>query len=159
MFVRIKKIHDLSYAYLVESVWTEKGSRQKTKAYLGRIYDMGAPEVCVPEFEDVEQFFEDLLSQLLEKTGFHKGVSLDGPVWQKDGITVSLEHLSVISKKRPCVLAINGGFLCEHTLTFLREALENPTPSSLAQSLLGIGCIIEEIAFIELYHKDRKSVV
>lgn len=36
MFIRNKKIKGLNYLYLVENRWTEKGSRQKVIAYLGK---------------------------------------------------------------------------------------------------------------------------
>ena len=37
-YIRIKKIQKQEYAYLVESINTEKGPRQKVKQYLGKIY-------------------------------------------------------------------------------------------------------------------------
>ena len=37
-FLRIKRVKSKEYGYLVESSWTELGSRQKVKTYLGRVY-------------------------------------------------------------------------------------------------------------------------
>ena len=38
VYIRTKKINGNLYAYLVKSFKTKKGSRQKVKQYLGRIY-------------------------------------------------------------------------------------------------------------------------
>jgi len=40
VFIRTKRIKKAQYAYLVENVWTSKGSRQKIKSYLGRIIEL-----------------------------------------------------------------------------------------------------------------------
>ena len=40
VYIRIKRINKFKYAYLVESFQTDKGSRQKVKKYLGRVYGL-----------------------------------------------------------------------------------------------------------------------
>jgi len=49
-FIRTKRIKGHKYAYLVRNYWTKKGSRQKSKKYLGRVVEF-------PKVKDIDFFF------------------------------------------------------------------------------------------------------
>ncbi len=72
-FVRKKKIKGKDYAYLVENMWTKKGSRQKVKAYLGKMFVF--EQVKNPVLQDADKK-EEILRNLVEwellKHGFEK---------------------------------------------------------------------------------------
>ena len=54
-FFRTKKIKGKEYAYIVENEWKRKGSRQKVKGYLGRVYKFNVKnDVGFIEFKKIE---------------------------------------------------------------------------------------------------------
>lgn len=153
VFVRVKKIKNNKYAYLVENEWTPWGSRQKVSKYLGKTtllerntenkpadlpknYTLAATQLVIWEllnhkFEPKEQFFV------------------------KDDITVDLNKKTVRRKNKPVVLAMNEGFLCDHTiqqlLAFRPEEKHEETAKKLAQTVLEAGLKLPEEAFVQLF--------
>lgn len=160
MFIRTKKIQKYRYAYLVESRWTKQGTRQKTKAYLGRVFDFGDVSHELPDVENVTTYFEGALRDLLQNAGFTQ----NGARTERDGIVVHVKRCSVRKAGKPCVIAINEGFVCDHTLkdlfkfqerkyiSRLQSAQEN-VGHILAKSLIGCGLVLDGESFIELYGK------
>ncbi|MFW5747029.1 MAG: hypothetical protein ACOCWQ_05785 [Nanoarchaeota archaeon] len=159
MFIRTKKIHSGHYAYLVQNEWTKKGSRQKTKAYLGRIFHFGEVDHhCPQDFASTSEFLTKCFHSLLLKMGF----SEEKGTYSKDDLYVDLRRHCVQRKNRPAVLAANQGFLCEHTLkeayrlthsahvAQLQKAGTN-LGLALANTLVAAGLLIDENAFIQLY--------
>jgi hypothetical protein len=162
MFIRAKKVGKNQYGYLVKNTWTKKGPRQKTKAYLGAIVPIGPVEHELPSVADttLDGFFAAALHSLLVAAGFKDGDK--GLV--RDDICVDISKRTVRRKGKPCVLQMNEGYLCTHTLkelfcfnsrnyaTKLQTANKN-VGLLLANALVEAGLIVDEETFIELYAK------
>ena len=151
MFIRVKRISGQPYAYLVKSVWTDKGARQKNQKYLGKVVKVGSVPYEIPPVSS--SFVRDSLHQLLTAAGF----SHDN-VYTKDDIQVST---SVTRHGKPCVLAINDGFLCDDTLhnalkleeqKYIQDLInEGRLTTTLAKSLVEAGLLVDEETYISLY--------
>jgi hypothetical protein len=152
MFIRIKRISGQQYAYLVKSVWTDRGARQKNQKYLGKVVHLGSVPYDIPEVSS--SFVSDSIHQLLIAAGFNYD-----KVYTKDDIQITSDQ--VTRKDKPCVLAINDGFLCDDTLKNAL-ALEHPKhiqdlinegklTTTLAKSLVEAGLLVDEETYISLY--------
>lgn len=171
MFVRIKKVKGKNYAYLVENSWKkrkQKGSRQKVKAYLGRIIKLD--KVSEPEllkYLEIESYKE-----LVEKN--KDEIILDLVKWElkKHGfiaVNDSLIYGNLIfklndkrfydneNKEKNVVLEINEGFFCRQTLkrliNFKITGTEKEIGLELAKRFLESGLKIPEELFVKLYQK------
>jgi len=116
MFVRVKKINGKEYAYLVENEWTPWGSRQRVTKYLGKTHK---PErINSAEHELPEGMQQAVIAAVKQELLNHGFKDLNG-VFEQNGITVHLENKTVKQGKKGVTLAMNEGFLCEHTLAEL----------------------------------------
>ncbi len=122
-FIRTKRIKGHKYAYLVRNYWTKKGSRQKSKKYLGRVVEF-------PKVKDIDFFFyfgrnysprdktvlqlvTDLIEYELIKHGFKLGK--DKKTWANGEYYVRLKPFKLFNKyKKPVLLGINEGILCKY---------------------------------------------
>ena len=159
MFVRIKRIKGQDYGYLVGSVWTNKGPRQKVTKYLGKII-RGVPtkSETLEEFvkKPAEQFvqekeYADIVKQLVALTLHHHDlVDTD----------IDFAQHTVKRKGRNCVLAMNEGFLCGETLRqlFSYNSDDDYSGFVLADRITATGIKIEKDVFIALFGKLQKKV-
>ena len=87
MFIRIKKIKGLEYAYLVKSVWKDKTARQKVVQYLGKVYMLSKTNdalfetFCKEENKNIENadlkaIIQVLMEWTLSQQGFTKDPQL-----------------------------------------------------------------------------------
>ncbi len=150
-FVRIKKVQGKEYGYLVENKWTSSGSRQKVKAYLGKIY---RPEKTKAEQLSIER------SWTYAET-IHKLVQ-----WELANHNLHSEiqqtSTSFTAKGKSIVLALNEGFLCEHTLQALLDftpkgTYEEQVGMELANTLVEAGILMPKEHFILLFEKVYKQ--
>jgi hypothetical protein len=160
-FVRIKKIKGSEYGYLVENSWTPQGSRQKVKAYLGKIITPAKKaEHPVPDLTGMT--YTDALKALakwcLLKHGFQEGTA---SMLMQQTVLADLGEGTFINKNNPAVIKMNEGFLCNHTF---QKAVEF-TPSGnteetigkeLASVLLEAGLSVPREIFVQLYEKIAK---
>ncbi|MBI4141802.1 hypothetical protein HY484_02685 [Candidatus Woesearchaeota archaeon] len=161
MFVRIKKIQNKNYAYLVANEWTTAGSRQKVKAYLGKVH---TPEKKLERsfvFDSMKEFQHSMIDAIkweLENHGFKHH---NNNVLTKEGIIIDLHDKKVSYKNRKSVVALNEGYLCEHTITELLnfKASENNTETStrLATKIVESGIKLPTEAFVQLFEKVVKT--
>jgi len=144
VFIRIKQIKTKHYAYLVENQWVRGKTKQKVKQYLGRVLHVpeGPPPVTIDSSDIVHSLITQELRHLEEEIVFDR------------------ENNCFFYKNRPVVLALNGGFLCEHTITQIHNAknvTEEPRPgTALAQAIANAGLRIPKHAFIQLYTSNKK---
>ena len=101
-FFRIKKIKGKEYTYLVENEWKRKGSRQKVKGYLGRIYrfDLKNKNSFI-EFvknDDLEKYIEESIA--IVKGDFRQKEILKE--WDNVLSKTTLNEFSIISIKISC---------------------------------------------------------
>jgi len=152
-YIRIKKINNSPYAYLVESFNTSSGPRQKVKQYLGRVYEfekkMG--EVINSKVKNKEDLLLNLVLSELQPRGFK----------EKRGkfcfnkIDFNPEHFTIKKKTKNIVLAFNDGYLCDFTLqrilNFKKSNDLNHNAHQLAKYFLEAGLQISEEDFVKFY--------
>lgn len=155
-FVRVKKLKGKEYAYLVENTWQEKGSRQKVKAYLGKVVKPvrqkeGLVDVAGMQFQDA---VIALIKQELLNHGFNENLELEG-------VKADLLNKSFVSGSRNIALALNEGFLCSHTITeildFKSEGYEEQAGAKLATVLVEAGLKLPKDVFVALFEKIYKA--
>ncbi len=161
-FVRIKKIKGSEYGYLVENTWTAKGSRQKVKAYLGKIIkpvkesELPAPELKKLSYPDA---VKAIAKWTLLQHGFQEGsesMLISGTV------LADLGELKVINKTSPAVIKMHEGFLCTHTLQqaigFIPSGnTEEIIGKELANVLLEAGLSVPHEIFVQLFEKVHNA--
>lgn len=157
-FIRVKTISGAKYAYEVENYWTDKGSRQRTKQYLGRVY---TPEtkrdstLTIPEESNLKAVAKILARNELSRHGFdQEGKHL---VWKN--VRIDLNRGTFMAGDKPAVIEMNEGFLCAQTYDWLR----NFTPKSerfekkLATTVLAAGIGMPPDLFIALFDAAKKK--
>lgn len=163
MFIRTKKIKGQDYAYLVENKWTKKGTRQKVKAYLGRVVDVKIAkdvDFSLGSEGSAKEITKSLIKWELLRHGFEENRCLSSSrktVIAKDNIIIDLRKLSIKSKGRDVVLRINEGFMCSHSLKHLLRfksyGEEDEVGVELATAYAEAGIMIPKELFIEIYQK------
>lgn len=160
MFVRTKKIKGKDYAYLVENFWSEKGSRQKVKQYIGSVRKLektGEVEALLDESKDYKSLARDSAKHELLKHGF---IEEEGFL-KKEGIVVDLFEGKVRDNIKNVALSLNEGFLCESTinqlLNFIPQGSNTEIGMKLANNLLEAGIKLSQEEFIKLCNKVMKE--
>jgi len=155
-FVRVKKLKGKEYAYLVENTWQDKGSRQKVKAYLGKVVKPlrqkeGLVDVAAMQFQEA---VIALIKQELLNHGFNENLEFEKA-------KADLLNKSFVSGKRNIVFALNEGFLCAHTikeaLDFKSEGYEEQAGAKLATVLVEAGLKLPKDVFVALFEKIYKA--
>ncbi len=140
MFVRIKKIKNQEYAYLVKNEWTSKGARQRVKKYLGktiRPQRIKTNSYLVDEKKKYSIIIKDLIKHELEN---HKA-----------------------TEKGKFVIAMNEGFLCKETIQQLlklkaqKEGRPDKEGEKLATALLESGLSLKGEEFSKLFEIWRQA--
>ncbi len=154
-YIRIKKIQKQEYAYLVESVNTEKGPRQKVKQYLGKIYHFPLPEfIPSPKNQNTKkEFLNALIRDHLKALNFFENEKKI----IKENILFSLDKCSIQNSKsqKDAVLALHPGFLSNFTLQrileFKKTADVGKDGYTLANYFQEAGLLITEKEFVQFY--------
>ncbi len=169
-FIRIKNIKNNKYAYLVENTWTNKGTRQKVKAYLGKVLDLKL--INQLDFDEFISKFKlknttpketiiNLIQWELYRHGFKQGTKDKKPCWKYDKITAFPEDGLINIKKRNIVLNINDNFMCNHTLNailnFSSDSDQEEVAFELAEAFVIAGIQIPKEVFINIYQKIHKK--
>ncbi|MBS3139889.1 hypothetical protein J4479_02700 [Candidatus Woesearchaeota archaeon] len=150
VYIRVKKISHQSYAYLVENISTARGPRQKVLKYLGKVYayskisDQEPPLASTAKLE----FLRELIARNLQNHGFIK----KNNCLQREEIAFSLKDLQL----KTGVVALNDGFLCNHTLQQLTafKISKNLQKDGyvLAKNFLQAGLPLSREEFVNYYH-------
>lgn len=122
MFIRIKKINNIEYAYLVENKYRKNRKnkvRQKTLKYLGKVYKL--PKINNHQTNNNysnlphAKIILSLVEAELINHGFKK---IKKNIFVKNNVTVNLKDKQVTNKhtKKTICLEINNNFLCFYTL-------------------------------------------
>ena len=148
-YIRVKKISNLPYAYLVENISTENGPRQKVKKYLGRVHVFNRnnkPDASITAANKLE-FLKKLITKHLQHHGF---ISKNGNLTNQR-VIFSTKELQFKTE----VIALNNGFLCNHTIQQLLEFKKsknlNDDAHSLAKTFLLAGLPVSKEEFICFY--------
>ncbi len=161
-FVRIKKIKGSEYGYLVENTWTSKGSRQKVKGYLGKIIKPAkATDISAPDLKELT--YADALKAITKWTllqhGFQEGAA---SMLMHATVLADLQQGRFVNKTNPAVIAMNEGFLCNHTfqeaLGFIPSSnIEEILGKELASVLLEAGLSVPHEVFVQLFEKMHNT--
>ncbi len=173
MFIRIKKIKNQEYAYLVSNVWKKrkKASRQKVSRYLGKIYKIHkTKDISLEEFLKIsdmrnyiektnfEKIIKDLIKFELCKLDFQKYTK---NIWLLNNFKVNLKNKTVEdtkTKKRIC-LEINNNFLCNYTLSKLlnfspkKNLTDIQIGKELANAFESAGVLVNKEVFVSIAKK------
>jgi len=149
-FIRIKQINGAPYAYLVESVKTKKGPRQKVKGYLGRVHELEK----VGNFEiEHENVLVKLTLQVLAGHGFKENESR----WKLNGLIFNPKSMELKQKKKNVIIGVNEGHFCGFTLKRIKDFKKTADPVQdgrrLAKYFLEAGLPVQERDFVEYYQK------
>ena len=160
MFVRIKKIQNKKYAYLVENEWTTSGSRQRVKAYLGKVHTPEKKQTRTLALDSMKEFNHLILDAIKWELENH-GFTHSNAIMSKEGIFVHLNDAKVVHKNKNGVVFMNEGFLCEHTLkeliNFKPSTNQEETSKKLATLAVEAGLNLPTDAFVQLFEKIFKT--
>ena len=157
VYIRAKKINKGEYAYLVESIKTPKGSRQKVKEYLGKIHSITKEPISVTSNSMVSKkdFLREMTISLLTSAGFTKSEK----VYVFEKLLFDPEQMTLVkctkTSHKNAVISINEGYLCSFTLQ--RLLLFKPTKNlmddakNLAKFFLEAGFLISQEDFVQFY--------
>ena len=149
VYIRVKRINKQPYAYLVENISTKNGPRQKVKKYLGRIYDYKKNDQDDQSIiaKTKQEFIKNLVVKQLQNHGFK---TKDNHSMQ-DKVSFSLNDLQFNTG----VLAINEGYLCNHTIQQLLEFRKSKDLTKdahvLAKNFLLAGLPVSKEEFVDFY--------
>ncbi|MBI3027076.1 hypothetical protein HYY70_03095 [Candidatus Woesearchaeota archaeon] len=162
-FFRIKKIKGKEYTYIVENKWSKKGSRQKVKGYIGRIYKFNlVNSVNFFDFlkiNDAQVYLENnnnntIIHDLVEWELYKFGVN-------KNEFLIDLNEKKVQKKEKNISLLINEGFMCSITLKnlleFKAEGDEQTDGYRFARAFVEAGIKVPQDVFISLFGKLYKT--
>ena len=181
VFIRTKKLKKKSgniytYAYLVENKWKKrakgrKKSRQKVKAYLGRVYNTDKKsDIDFLEslsIENINKYIDekskkdiiiDLVKYELLKHGFDEvgGLVSNGEIFF-DLDKVEFSVLEGLKRKPGIVLSLNEGFMCKETIKrlthFYVEGTEEEIGYKYAKAFVEAGIDVPKEIFIGLFGK------
>ena len=163
VFFRIKKIKGKEYAYIVENRWKAKGSRQKVKSYVGRIYRFNLTNdvdfLSYLKIQDIQNYvgnndknriMSDLIGWELSKFGI-----------SKEEFLIDLGNLRIQKNKKDVALLINDGFMCGLTLksllNFKPEGDEQEDGYRLARAFVEAGIKVPQDIFVGIFSKLYKD--
>lgn len=170
MFIRIKKIKGLEYAYLVKSIWKEKTARQKVVKYLGKIHHIEkAQSIEFQEFCEKEkkhlQTTKQIIQALMEWTLFQHGFIKDPLLQTKwlfnhGKIVGEPENLELNSGTKEVTLKINEGYMNSFTLKELENMQlstktqeQRSAATTLAKAFVAAGIEVPQDVFIDIFQK------
>ena len=158
MFVRKKKIKGNDYAYLVENMWTKKGSRQKVRAYLGKIYYFEqVKNISLEENNDRQKLLKNLIECEFLKHGFEK----QGNEFVNKDLVVSFENnlIKIKNSDLQAAFAFNQGYLCNYFIEKLfnlqiakKEKEKQEAMLDVAKLFVNAGINVPQEVFIKFYN-------
>lgn len=159
MFFRIKKIKGKEYAYIVENQWKTKGSRQKVKDYIGRVYRFNLVNntdfLKYFQVENVQNYIENneknkIIKDLIEWELFKYSIS-------SQEFSIDLSNIKIQKNNKNVVFLINNGFMCGFTLRnlleFKPEGDEQNDGYKLARAFVEAGIKVPEEIFVGIFEK------
>jgi len=159
-FIRIKKVKDWRYAYLVENMWKSGKTKQKVKQYLGRVYTLENIVGLKFDRDIARMSFKDAVKELVMFELMKNGFKEDKGVLKKSGFFVDLGKCEFTNNKKPVVFESNEGFICSSTfsrmINFRPSGTEEETGLSLAETILEAGISIPHKVFVKLFEKVHK---
>ena len=158
-YIRVKNISGYKYAYLVESITTSNGPRQKVKQYLGRVHDLNSKdslkEVSITSKSIKNNILRLVLTELTAK-GFKEKKGLY--VWKN--FYFSPTEFTLLKKTKTksfksVIISSHEGYLCTFTLqrllNFKRSKDLKQDGYDLAKYFLEAGLKVSPETFVKFY--------
>ena len=157
-FFRIKKIKGKEYAYIVENKWLKKGSRQKVKSYIGRVYRFELRNdvdfLKHNKIENFQSYIENndkniIINEIIEWELFKFGIS-------KEEFAMDLNNIRIQKNKKNVALLINDGFMCSVTLKNLLDFKPQSDETDgyhFARAFVEAGIKVPQEIFVGLFGK------
>ncbi|MBT3835914.1 hypothetical protein HOD05_01095 [Candidatus Woesearchaeota archaeon] len=153
-YIRVKKISNKPYAYLVESQSTKRGPRQRVKQYLGRVHTVELQEnvESVVSGKTKKEFLQGMVVRELKRAGFTE----KGKKFSFESLHFCPQELTLRKKnKKEAILKLNEGYLCSFTVdrlhTFAKSKDVNKDGLLLAKYFLESGLTVNEEEFVQYY--------
>jgi len=160
-FIRIKKVKQWKYAYLVENKWKSKKTKQKVKQYLGRVHSLENIVGLKFDKDITKMSFGDAVKELLKFELMKNGFKEKGDCLKKESFAVNFGECSFADGKKPVVFESNEGFICpftfEKAMNFKKRSTEEETGLRLAETILEAGISIPHGVFVKLFEKIHKA--
>ncbi len=173
MFIRVKRIKNIEYAYLVKSIWGKKISRQKVIKYLGRVYtlnkvkNMSFNNFCEQEHGIITiqtpyiKIIQSLMAWTVYQHGFVKNQYFQNKWLYNNGkIVVDSAKFTISAKGRDVVLKMNEGYMGAYMLkellkVNLNKRVDNQRQAAtlFACAFVDTGITIPQNLFIELFRR------
>lgn len=156
VYIRIKNINKNKYAYAVESIKTSKGSRQKVKEYLGRVFELEMKHEVTEQTVSAtnpKKFLLKLTVPYLLSFGF---VEKEQKYVQKNMVfSPSTLALTTKSTHKNIVLKFHDGYLCAFSLTRLLKFKKSKDVRGDAKALATYfhqaGLQVSKEQFVQFY--------
>ncbi len=174
MFIRIKKIKGIEYAYLVKSVWENNASRQRVVKYFGKVstpikhHPITFAEFCQKENKTINNktAYKECVKYLMELLLYQHNF-IKNPLFQKRIFNINNwkiigdpEKFKISSGPREITLKVNDGYMNSFTLKeILNIRLNKKTEEQrqaatiLAKAFINAGIPIPQDVFIEVFQK------
>ncbi len=173
MFIRIKKIKGMQYAYLVKSVWKEQTARQKVVKYLGKIYQVpkvnqgSFQEFCEKEkknIKEAKEIIQSLMEWTLYQHGFVKDQLLQTKwIYEHGKIVGNPETFELTSGQKEVTLKINQGHMNSFSLQELskielsaKTEEQRKAATILAKAFVAAGIEVPQETFIDIFQQIYK---
>ena len=172
MFIRIKKIKGIEYAYLVKSVWENGSARQKVIQYIGRMHALEKQqqgiftEFCGKHEKSMKKAeFKDIIQALMEWTLWQHGFVKDSLlhtkwVYSHGKIVGDSEKFQLTVGSKEVTLKINEGYMNSFTLKELqsieldkKSEEQRHAATRLAKACVAAGILVPQNVFIEIFQK------
>lgn len=168
-FIRIKKIKNKHYAYLVKNRWTKKGSRQKAVGYLGKLVKLDKnknpttfEDFLANEKIDISKLNNKglILTLIRLELVNHSFKKVNDNLFKLDNISFNFDDLTAKQDDKSIVLNLNEGYLSGYTISqllkFSSEGDEDRVGLDLAKAFVDTGIAIPQEIFVHVFEKIYK---
>lgn len=165
MFIRTKKINNKRYAYLVQNIWSEAGSKQKVAAYLGKIHSPVKKETPLTSTANTPQgIISELIENELRQHQFKEHPD-NTALFIYDMLIYNKKTQTLKEKNKDVVLKINDGYLCGYTMQKMEEECKvqrqrqdpHVRAVKLAETLVAAGLKVPQETFIKLHQAIEEA--
>jgi len=168
-FLRVKKINNAKYLYIVGNKWYKrkakgkgKGPRQKVIKYLGKVYSFEKANNSdfhyFKNINNIEEYIKNnekssIIRDLVEWELFRHHIN-------KDEFGIDFDNKKILKGKKDVSLAMNEGFLCSYTLARLFNfkfgiEMENEG-MEFAKAFVEAGIEVPKEVFVGIFGKVYK---
>ncbi len=157
-YIRVKKIGEREYAYLVRTRWLKarKQAKQSVSKYLGRVFSFEKRK----ELEFLDFVKSNSIEEYLKDKG-RKEVIMDFARWEFEKHEIKYvkinDELGLMLGKRDITLKLNDGFMNGYTLNELhcfKKQKKEDDGIEMAKRFVNAGIAIPKEVFVEVFSSN-----